>query len=189
MMHPVPFASIHDVVDIAIEAEQLGYTDAGGNDHLSTMDFVRRAWPQPPDYYEPLVTLAHIAARTSVLRLTTGIMVLPLRSPILLAKQVATLDRLSSGRVTLGVRSALVTLELGRGRADSAFAVAREMTGSLIPLWAGLDRVDAAVRAGATDTARAWQLGIASRIELTRVDLGPAGRTAGPDPAGSPVRA
>jgi probable F420-dependent oxidoreductase len=103
MMHPVPFASIHDVVDVAMEAEQLGYTDAGGNDHLSTMEFVRRAWPQPPDYFEPLVTLAHIAARTSVLGLTTGIMVLPLRSPILLAKQVATLDRLSGGRVTLGV--------------------------------------------------------------------------------------
>jgi alkanesulfonate monooxygenase SsuD/methylene tetrahydromethanopterin reductase-like flavin-dependent oxidoreductase (luciferase family) len=65
------------------------------------MEFVQRAWPQPPDYCEPLVTLAHIAART--LGLTTGIMVLPLRSPIMLAKQVATLDRLSGGRVTLGV--------------------------------------------------------------------------------------
>jgi len=103
MMHPVPFQTVTDLVDLAVEAEQLGYYDAGGNDHLSTMQFVRRAWPDPPDYYEPLITLSHIAARTSVLRLTTGIMVLPTREPILLAKQVATLDQLSGGRVLLGV--------------------------------------------------------------------------------------
>lgn len=103
MMHPVPFQKAADLVDIAIEAEQLGYHDAGGNDHLSTMNFVREAWPEPPDYYEPLITLTAVAAHTSVLRLTTGIMVLPMREPILLAKQIATLDQLSGGRVTLGV--------------------------------------------------------------------------------------
>lgn len=103
MMHPVPFASAQDVADVAVEAEQLGFHDAAGNDHLSTMRFVRQAWPAPPDYFEPLITLAHVAARTSVLRLTTGIMMLPLRQPVLLAKQVATLDQLSAGRVTLGV--------------------------------------------------------------------------------------
>jgi probable F420-dependent oxidoreductase len=103
MMHPVPFAAPRQLVDLAIEAEQLGYHDAGGNDHLSTMDFIRRAWPDPPDFYEPLIVLAQVAAKTSVLRLTTGIMVLPLRDPVLLAKQVATLDQLSEGRVTLGV--------------------------------------------------------------------------------------
>lgn len=103
MMHPVPFATAAEVVDIAVEAEQLGYHDAGGNDHLSTMRFVRDAWPDPPDYLEPLVTLANVAARTSVLRLTTGVLVVPMRDPVLLAKQVATLDQLSGGRVTLGV--------------------------------------------------------------------------------------
>jgi probable F420-dependent oxidoreductase len=103
MMHPVPFQAVTDLADIAVEAEQLGYYDAGGNDHLSTMRFVRDAWPTPPDYYEPLITLATVAARTSVLRLTTGIMVLPMREPILLAKQVATLDQISGGRVLLGV--------------------------------------------------------------------------------------
>ncbi|MFL6078238.1 MAG: LLM class flavin-dependent oxidoreductase [Mycobacteriales bacterium] len=103
MMHPVPFADVHQVVDLAIEAEQLGYHDAAGNDHLSTMNYIRAAWDEPPDFFEPLVVLSHVAAKTSVLRLTTGIMVMTLRDPILLAKQVATLDHLSDGRVSLGV--------------------------------------------------------------------------------------
>ncbi len=47
--------------------------------------------------------LAAIAAKTSVVRLATGILVLPMRDPVLLAKQVATLDRISGGRVTLAV--------------------------------------------------------------------------------------
>ncbi|GIH18887.1 LLM class flavin-dependent oxidoreductase [Rugosimonospora africana] len=103
MAYPVPFASAEDVVRIALEAEQLGYYDVSGNDHLSTQQYVRQAWSAPPDYFEPLVTLAHIAARTSVVRLGTGILVLPMRDPVLLAKQVATLDQLSGGRVTLAV--------------------------------------------------------------------------------------
>lgn len=103
LVYPVPFASAQDVVRVAVEAEQLGYYDVGGNDHLSTPRYVREAWSQLPDYFEPLITLANIAARTSVVRLTTGILVLPMRDPVLLAKQVATLDQLSGGRVILGV--------------------------------------------------------------------------------------
>jgi probable F420-dependent oxidoreductase len=103
MAYPVPFATAGDVVRIAIEAEQLGYHDLSGNDHLSTQRYVREAWADPPDYFEPLVALAHIAAKTSVVRLGTGILVLPMRDPVLLAKQVATLDQLSDGRVTLAV--------------------------------------------------------------------------------------
>jgi probable F420-dependent oxidoreductase len=132
MMHPVPFANAAQVVDIALEAEQLGYHDAGGNDHLSTMRFVRDAWPDPPDYFEPLLTLAHIAARTSVLRLTTGIMVLPLREPVLLAKQVATLDQLSGGRVTLGVAVGGYRDEFESVRPDLAGVNRAELTGETI---------------------------------------------------------
>src|SRR5437763_16902520 len=87
MMYPVPFAAAADVIRVAMEAEQLGYYDVGGNDHLSTQQYVRDAWPDPPDYFEPLVTLANISARTSVLRLTTGILVLPMRQPVLVAQQ------------------------------------------------------------------------------------------------------
>jgi alkanesulfonate monooxygenase SsuD/methylene tetrahydromethanopterin reductase-like flavin-dependent oxidoreductase (luciferase family) len=103
MAYPVPFATADEVVRIAVEAEGLGYHEVSGNDHLSTQRFVREAWPQPPDYFEPLMMLATIAATTSVVRLGTGILVLPMRDPVLLAKQVATLDQISGGRVTLAV--------------------------------------------------------------------------------------
>jgi probable F420-dependent oxidoreductase len=103
MAYPVPFATADDVVRIAVEAEQLGFDEVAGNDHLSTQRFVRQAWSVPPDYFEPLIMLAAIAAKTSTVRLGTGILVLPMRDPVLLAKQVATLDHISGGRVSLAV--------------------------------------------------------------------------------------
>lgn len=102
MMYPTPFATAEQVVDIAVEAEQLGYYEVAGNDHITTQKYVRESFPEPPHFFEPLVTYGYIAARTSVLRLMTGILVLPMRQPILLAKQLATLDQLSGGRVILG---------------------------------------------------------------------------------------
>lgn len=102
MMYPTPFASAAQVVDIAIEAEQLGYYEVAGNDHHTTQQYVRDSFSEPPDFFEPLITYSYIAARTSVLRLMTGILVFPMRHPVLLAKQLATLDQLSNGRVIVG---------------------------------------------------------------------------------------
>ncbi|MFI5267108.1 MAG: LLM class flavin-dependent oxidoreductase [Chloroflexota bacterium] len=102
MMYPVPFATAHDIVRVAVEAEQLGYFEVAGNDHISTQRYVRETFPDPPDFFEPLIAYAYCAARTSVLRLVTGVIVLPMRQPVLLAKQLATLDQFSGGRVILG---------------------------------------------------------------------------------------
>lgn len=102
MMYPTPFATAAQVVDLAIEAEQLGYYEVAGNDHHTTQQYVRDSFPVPPDFFEPLVTYAYVAARTSVLRLMTGILVFPMRHPVLLAKQLSTLDQLSGGRVIVG---------------------------------------------------------------------------------------
>lgn len=122
MAYPVPFATADQVVATAIEAEQLGFHEVFGNDHLSTQQYVRDAWNEPPDYFEPLMTLANIAARTSVVRLGTGILVLPMRDPVLLAKQIATLDHLSDGRVTIAVAVG--------GYRDEFEAVVPDLTGA-----------------------------------------------------------
>jgi probable F420-dependent oxidoreductase len=52
---------------------------------------------------DPLIWMAHVAAATTTLRLITGVLVVPQRNPLILAKQVATLDHLSGGRISLGV--------------------------------------------------------------------------------------
>jgi probable F420-dependent oxidoreductase len=103
MIYPIPFARPSDVVRVAVEAERLGYDAVMGNDHLTTQQYVRARWPNPPNYFEPLITYAYCAAKTTRISLMTGVIVLPTRDPVLLAKQVATLDQFSNGRVILGV--------------------------------------------------------------------------------------
>jgi probable F420-dependent oxidoreductase len=103
MIYPIPFAGPDEIVAIAVEAERLGYDAIMGNDHLTTQRYVRDRWDDAPSYYEPIVTLAACAAATSRVALMTGVIVLPMRDPVLLAKQAATLDRFSGGRVILGV--------------------------------------------------------------------------------------
>jgi probable F420-dependent oxidoreductase len=103
MIYPVPFATPDDVVRVAVEAERLGYYEVMGNDHMTTQKYVRDRWPDPPNFYEILVTYAYCAAETTRIRLMTGVVVMPMRQPVLLAKQVATLDQFSKGRVILGV--------------------------------------------------------------------------------------
>lgn len=102
MMYPVPFASAQDIVRVAMEAEQLGYYEVAGNDHFTTQRYVRETFADPPDFFDPLIAYAYCAAKTSVLRLMTGIIVVPMRHPIVLAKQLATLDRFSDGRLLVG---------------------------------------------------------------------------------------
>ncbi len=103
MIYPIPFAGPDDIVALAVEAEHLGYDEVMGNDHLTTQRYVRARWDAPPNYYEPLIALTACAAATSAIGLMTGVIVLPMRDPILLAKQAATLDRFSHGRLVLGV--------------------------------------------------------------------------------------
>jgi DNA-binding CsgD family transcriptional regulator len=66
-------------------------------------------------------------------------------------------------------RWALVVLELGRGRPEEALVHAREISTLPIALWSSLDRIEAAVRAGATDTAREWLTTLAAWAESSRV--------------------
>lgn len=88
------------LVELARQAEDLGYGTVWLPDHLLPPG------PYGDTYggvYEPLITLAHLAASTSEIRLGTSVLITPLREPVLLAKQTATLARLSGDRFVLGV--------------------------------------------------------------------------------------
>jgi probable F420-dependent oxidoreductase len=103
LMYPVPYASVDEAVELAVTAERLGFDSVWGNDHVSTQAYVREEFAEPPCFLDPWIYLAYVAARTTTLRLATCVTVLPFRHPVVLAKQIATLDRLSGGRLTVGV--------------------------------------------------------------------------------------
>jgi probable F420-dependent oxidoreductase len=63
----------------------------------------RMPGPEESPIPDPLIWLTWVGAATTTLRLATGILILPQRNPVILAKELATLDVLSSGRVELGV--------------------------------------------------------------------------------------
>jgi len=82
----------------AAHAEELGFESLFITDHLlSALRFYRVSWT------EPLMTLAHVAAVTSRIQLGTSIVVLPTHNPVVLAKEIATLQHLSGGRFVYGV--------------------------------------------------------------------------------------
>ena len=100
MMYPVPFATPEQVVELTVLAEELGYHSVWGNDHMTTQKYVRESYPIPPNFWEPLITYAYCAAKTTRIKFGTGILVLPMRRDIVVtAKQLATLDQFSNGRV------------------------------------------------------------------------------------------
>jgi probable F420-dependent oxidoreductase len=104
MMYPVPFASPEQVIQIAQLAEKLGYHSVWGNDHMTTQQYVRKEYATPPNFWEPLITYSFIAANTTTLKMGTGVLVLPMRRDLVVtAKQLATLDHFSGGRILLGV--------------------------------------------------------------------------------------
>lgn len=63
----------------------------------------RMTWPADIDYLEPVVALSAMTATTSSAELGTSVLILPMRNPILFAKQAACIDVLSGGRLVLGV--------------------------------------------------------------------------------------
>jgi probable F420-dependent oxidoreductase len=101
--YPMPYVQPGDFARIARRAETLGFHSLWANDHLTTPRIVRATLERPPSFYEPLVTFASLAGVTERLRFVLSVVVLPEREPVLLAKQLATLDNLTGGRVVLGV--------------------------------------------------------------------------------------
>src|SRR5207253_4848153 len=92
-------ASADSIRRTAVQAEDLGFDDVWVSDHIA----VPVDAPYPPPYlFEPVVALTWAAAATSRVGLGTSVLVLPMRHPLHLAKELASLDSLSGGRVVLG---------------------------------------------------------------------------------------
>ncbi|GAA3117022.1 putative F420-dependent oxidoreductase [Kribbella aluminosa] len=91
-------------------AEDAGFESLWVGDHIALPDNDEDSREQPR--IEALVALAHLAALTDRIRLGAGVIVLPQRQPVLLAKQLASIDHLSGGRLTVGIGVGYVEPEL-----------------------------------------------------------------------------
>ena len=103
LFYPFGFATIDSMVKITKEAERCGFDFVSGNDHYTTQRYLKRKPETNPNFYEPLITFSYLAAITERINFNTGVVVIPIRNIIVLAKQIATLDVISKGRLTLGV--------------------------------------------------------------------------------------
>lgn len=109
----VTFAERDGLVRLARSAEAAGFESLWTVEHVIYPEGYASTYPYDPSgkmlmaadtpLPDPLLWLAFVAAATEELRLGTGILILPQRNPVVLAKEVATLDHLSGGRVELGV--------------------------------------------------------------------------------------
>jgi probable F420-dependent oxidoreductase len=90
-----------ELVQIATAADRLGYHHVTCSEHVAIPRSV--APVRGSRYYDPLSTFGYLAALTTRLRFVTHVLVLPYHHPLAIAKRYGTLDRLSGGRLVLGV--------------------------------------------------------------------------------------
>ena len=108
-----PFSTPEVLAAIGTEAEERGFAALWVGEHVVLFEEYGSAYPYADDgkipappgtgLLEPLNTLSFLAAHTSTVRLGTAMVLLPQRNPVYTAKEVATLDWLSGGRVDLGI--------------------------------------------------------------------------------------
>ncbi len=101
------------MVTVAQHAERLGFGTLWAGEHVVVFDHYQSKYPytdngemplvRDADFLDPMVALTYAAAVTRSIRLATGICLVPEHNPLVLAKQVASLDFLSGGRFALGV--------------------------------------------------------------------------------------
>lgn len=127
-------ASPENIARVARWAEELGFASVWAPDHVVMPETVQSSypyvadgrWPYPPHrkWFDPLLALAWAGAAAPSVQLGTSVLIAPLRNPVLLAKQVASLDNLTGGRVLLGIGAGWMKEEFdllgvpfaGRGR-------------------------------------------------------------------------
>jgi len=126
-------AATAEGIEAAAEAaERLGYTDVWTTDHL-LVDASAAA-----DYgriYEAVTTLAYLAGRTTRVRLGASVIVVPMRNAVVLAKELATIDALSRGRLIAGVGVGWSEVEFRNVGAEERFHARGAYTEETITLW------------------------------------------------------
>lgn len=179
MQHPGEFSPWETAAgpdELALIAEA---ADALGFHHLTCAEHTgipaSAATVRGTVYWDPLATLSFLAARTRRIRLATAVVVLPYHHPVALAKSYGTLDRLSGGRVILGVGVGSLTEEfelLGAQWEDRGAAADRDMS-RLRAAW-GQSEVDGfVIEPHATTTDVSVWVGGRTRRSLRRaVELG-----------------
>jgi probable F420-dependent oxidoreductase len=141
-----PFVQAQAAVELAQAAEAAGFESIWTVDHVVVPAGYTSRYPYDPSgklpsgkesvFPDPLIWLSFVAACTSTIRLGTGILIVPERNPLVLAKELATLDGLSGGRMILGAGIGWLAEEFdalgipfaGRGqRAEEAIGAMRAL--------------------------------------------------------------
>jgi probable F420-dependent oxidoreductase len=102
------------VIDaVASSADEYGFATLWAGEHVVMVDRSAShypysddgviAVPAQADWLDPMIALAFAAAASSRIAVATGVLLLPEHNPVVVAKQAASLDRLSGGRLTLGI--------------------------------------------------------------------------------------
>ncbi|MEU9099641.1 LLM class F420-dependent oxidoreductase [Streptomyces sp. NPDC048361] len=111
-------AGPRELVEVARAADRAGFAYVASCDHVAIPR--RLAGPMSTIWYDPVATLSHLAAVTERVLLMSHVAVVGLRHPLITAKQYATLDHLSGGRLILGVGAGHVREEFDAVGADFA---------------------------------------------------------------------
>jgi probable F420-dependent oxidoreductase len=173
-----PLAGPQNLTRLARRAEALGFDSIWVADHLvmprdtaSVYPFDRRTAAPPArldglvEFYEPLTTLAYLAAATNRLRLGISVYVVPYRNPVVTAKLIGTLDALSGGRVIFGAGVGWLREEFYavgadprlRGRVtDEYLEVCRRLWRDEVASFAGAHYQLPPVRSGPKPVQRPW---------------------------------
>ncbi len=120
-------------IDAAAEiAERLGFTDVWTTDHLLVDASAAEDYGR---IFEAVTTLAYLAGRTSRVRLGASVIVVPMRNAVVLAKELATIDDLSGGRLNVGVGVGWSEPEFRNAGAADRFHVRGAYTEEAVRLW------------------------------------------------------
>ncbi len=124
---------------VARAAEEAGYESVWTGEHVILPDPQAPPSPVAADYpmLDPAIALAFVAAHTTKIRLGTGIIILPQRNPVVLAKELASTDVLSNGRLIFGIGVGYLKPEFDAIGApfDHKGARAEEWLAAMIALW------------------------------------------------------